>query len=160
MRLIVCALSIMLLTVFEMKDAPGSIRADQNPAAVEEIRTLEFKLIQQVLSGDSAYGNSLAEDYVLISDDGSTHTKEEMTARFVARDPADRVESMQPSNLRIRIYGDTAVMNFELGWIQVVNGKRVAFSSEATKVFVKRNGRWHMVNNQGTSLSTPTGVQK
>ncbi len=160
MRSIVCVLSLMLLAVLEMNDAPGNVRADQNPAAAEEIRSLEFRLIQQILSGDSAYGNSLSEDYVLIREDGSTHTKEEMTARFVAHDPANRVDSMEPSNLRIRIYGDTAVMNFELGWIQVVNGKRIHLSSEMTKVFIERNGRWYMVNNQGTSLSAPAGAQK
>ena len=156
MRLIVCALSILLLAVVEAREAPGTVRADQNPAAEEEIRSLEFKLIQQILSGDSAYGTSLAEDYVLIGSDGNTHTKDEMTASFVSQNPVNRIESMQPSNLKIRIYGDTAVMNFELNLVEVVNGKRIASHARATKVFIKRNGRWYMVNNQGTSLPSPT----
>lgn len=75
MRSSVCALSILLLAAFEASETTGIVRADHNPAAEEEIRSLEFKLIQQILSGDSAYGNSLAEDYVLIGSDGSTHTK-------------------------------------------------------------------------------------
>lgn len=160
MRSIVCALSILLLAVFEAREAPGSVRADQNPAAEEEIRSLEFKLIRQILSGDSAYGNSLAEDYVLIGSDGTAHTKAEMMARFVAQSPGNRIESMRPSDLRIRIYGDTAVMNFDLNLVEVVNGRRIASYAKATKVFIKRNGRWCMVNNQGTSLPTPTEAPK
>jgi len=158
MRPNACILSILLFAVFQAKGTPGSIRADQNPASEEEIRSLEVKLTQQILSGDAAYGSSLAEDYVLVRDDGTTHTKAEMTARFLARDPANRIESMRPSNLRIRVYGETAVMNFELSWVQVVNGKRIGLSSEMTKVFIKRKGRWYMINNQGTPLPAPAGV--
>ena len=160
MRLIVCALSILLFAVFEARETPRNVRADQNPAAEEEIRSLEFKLIQQIRSGDPAYGNSLAEDYVLIGSDGTTHTKDEMTASFAAQNPGNRIESMQPSDLRIRIYGDTAVMNFKLSLVEMVNGRRVASHARATKVFIKRNGRWYMVNNQGTSLPTPTEAPK
>jgi hypothetical protein len=151
---------MMLLAAFETSEEPRSIRADQNPAAEEEIRSLEFKLVQQILSGDSAYGNSLAEDYVLIGSYGTTHTKQEMTATFVAQRPGNRIESMQLSNLKIRVYGDTAVMNFEVSLIEVIQGRRIASHEKATKVFIKRNGRWYMVNNQGTSIPTPTEAPK
>jgi len=151
--------SIAFTMVLLAEEVPlNAVRGDQDPKSEEEIVSLESKLTDQILSGDPAYADSLADDYVLIRDDGSVHTKAEMVARFVARDLANRIEVLQPSNLKIRIYGDTAVMNFELHWTQTVNGRHLASHSRLTKVFIKRNSRWYMVNNQGTFLAPPTEI--
>jgi hypothetical protein len=155
MKPLCCASILLLIGIPVASESAKSIHADRAPNAEEEIKSLEAKLTEQILSGNPGYGDSLAEDYVLIRDDGSVHTKSEMTARFTARDPANRIEALQPSNLSIRIYGDTAVMNFELNWTQTVNGRRLSAHSRLTKVFIKREGRWYMINNQGTFLSPP-----
>lgn len=142
MRPLCCASILLLMGIPIASESSKSIHADKAPNAEEEIKSLEAKLTEQILSGNPAYGDTLAEDYVLIRDDGSVHTKSEMTSRFTARDPANRIEALQPSNLNIRIYGDTAVMNFELNWTQTVNGRRLAAHSRLTKVFIKRDGHW------------------
>jgi hypothetical protein len=82
------------------------------------------------------------------------HNKPEMVAQFVARDPARRIESMNPSDMKIRIYGDAAVMNFDLSTISLVKGQRVSGHARATKIFIKRDARWYLVNNQGTPLAS------
>jgi|SRR5579864_8080034 len=153
-----CASITLSIVLLAEQARLKTVRAVQDAKAEAEIASLESKLTEQILSGDPAYADSLSDDYVLIRDDGSVHTKAEMVARFVARDPANRIEALQPSDLKIRIYGDTAVMNFELYWAQTVDGRHLGAHSRMTKVFVKRNGRWFMVNNQGTFLSAPTEV--
>jgi hypothetical protein len=61
---------------------------------------------------------------------------------------------MTPSEMQVRIYGDTAVMNFKLTTGRMVNDELRKKVTRATKVFIRRNGRWYMVNNQGTPLAS------
>lgn len=56
---------------------------------------------------------------------------------------------MTPSDLEARVYGDTAIMTFVLTIDREGQPSRL---SRLVKVFVRRNGRWIMVHNQGTAL--------
>ena len=152
MRWLICVLGLSLGGYAVAQSSSRGIHADTNPAAEEEIRELEFHLVDLLVKGDPAYGPHLAEDYVLIGSDGNVHYKAEMVARFLARDPANRPEAMTPTDLQVRIYGDTAVMNFVLKLERTTNGRRETATARATKVFIRRGGQWYMVNNQGTPL--------
>ena len=154
MRWITGVLAIVLAGLASARPAGEEIRADNNAAAQEEIKKLELHLIDLILKGDPAYGTYLAEDYVLIESDGELRHKTEMVQQFTSRDPRSGSGSMTPSEMQVRIYGDTAVMNFKLTTGRMVNDELRKKVTRATKVFIRRNGRWYMVNNQGTPLAS------
>ena len=54
-----------------------------------------------------------------------------------------------PSDIEVRVYGDTAILTFVL--TQEREGER-SVRSRLVKVFVRRDGCWIMVHNQGTPL--------
>ena len=129
--------------VFLLVLATPPVTADGAPGVEAEIKQLELTLAGYLSRGEvDAYAPFLAEDYVRITADGRTSTKAEVLAELRAvngpRTP------LEPTGLAVRSYGDTAVLNGELR-----HGSR---RSRFTKVFIRRAGRWFMVNNQGTPL--------
>ena len=151
MRWMIGVLAILLAGV---APAGEEIKADNNAAAREEIKKLEFHLIDLITKGDPEYGTYLAEDYALINSEGQLRHKPEMLRQFTSRDSRNDSGSMTPSEMQVRIYGDTAVMNFKLTVEKKVNGQPRKKVARATKVFIRRNGHWYMVNNQGTPLAS------
>ncbi len=122
------------------------LSADSAPGIEAEIKQLELTLAGHLSRGEiDAYAPYLADDYVRISADGRSATKTEVLAEMRAV-KGPRVP-LEPGNLAVRVYGDTAILTGEL----TIGPRRARF----TKVFLRRAGRWVMVNNQGTPLGGP-----
>jgi ketosteroid isomerase-like protein len=127
--------------------AQSGIRADADSTAMAEIEALEYHLIDLLENRDlDAYASFLAEDYVRVNAAGRVDSKESVLEQF--RSGSGGSTSV-PSDIDVRIYGDTAVLSFVLTIER--NGEAVR-RSRLVKVFVRRDGRWIMVHNQGTPL--------
>jgi hypothetical protein len=128
--------------------AQSGIRADADSAAMAEIEALEHHLIDLLEQRDMvAYASYLAEDYVRVNAAGRVDSVESVLDQF--RSGAGSGGKSIPSDLDIRIYGDTAVLSFVL----TIETNGIADRrSRLVKVFVRRNGGWIMVHNQGTPL--------
>ena len=143
-------LSLMLLILSFAVSQTKVLRADHNKEGEEEIKKLEFTLADLLMKRDlETYATYNAEDYVRIDSQGGLKTRDEILAELKSSKPS----SLKPDNLKVRIYGDTAILNGHLRWKGSVKGKDIARESLFRKVFVKRDGRWYMVNNQGTLVS-------
>jgi ketosteroid isomerase-like protein len=59
---------------------------------------------------------------------------------------------MTPRDLKVRIYGNTAILqgilDLETKSVDVISKR----TSIITKIFIKRDGKWYMASLQGTSL--------
>jgi len=55
-------------------------------------------------------------------------------------------------NLAIRIYGDTAVSNAEFTTSLRESGQVKTRRTRQTDVFVKRDGQWYLITEQGTMI--------
>jgi ketosteroid isomerase-like protein len=129
--------------LFLLALATPTVSADSAPAVEAEIKQLELTLAGYLSRGEiDAYAPNLAEDYVLVSDDGSVLSKAEVLAEF-RRANGPRV-LLEPTKLKVRVYGDTAVLT---GDLRFGSGH-----GRFTKVFIRRAGRWYLVNTQGTPL--------
>jgi len=130
----------------------SGLKADVNAAAEDEIRKLELELVPLVVNRDvKTYSPHVADDYVLVTPEGQ-FTKAQVMSRWEKADPNNRVVSLTPSEMSVRVYGDTAVMNFRVASQLLRDGKKISQMTRATKVFVRRGGRWIMINNQGTPI--------
>jgi hypothetical protein len=131
---------------------PG-VHADANPAAEGEIKALELKLAGLILRADwDEYAKHLASDYLHTRDNGHVEDKDEALASL--RDIKRRiiVMEMEPSDLTIRIYGDTAVSNAEFTIRVRDSGQVKSRRTRLTYVFVKRDGQWCLVAGQETPI--------
>ena len=123
------------------------VRADGDSAAMAEIAVLEYHLIDLLDRRDlESYASYLAEDYMRVNARGEVSSKDEALAGFASAGIADR---QSPSDIEVRIYGDTAILSFVLTLEREGEPQR---RNRLVKVFVRRDGRWIMVHNQGTPL--------
>jgi len=130
---------------------PG-VHPDANPVE-GEIKALELKLAELIVRGDwDEYEKHLASDYLHTRDNGHVESKDEALASL--RDVKRKiiVMEMEPADVASRIYGDTAVSNAEFTTSVRESGQVKTRRSRQTDVFVKRNGQWYLIAEQGTMI--------
>ena len=143
---------LLALSLALSAQQPGA-RADANPLAQGEIKALELKLAELIVHGDwDEYEKHLASDYLHTRDNGHVESKDEALASL--RDVKRKiiVMEMEPADLAIRIYGDTAVSNAEFTTSARENGQVKTRRTRRTDIFVKRDGQWRLVGGQETVI--------
>lgn len=93
----------------------------------------------------AALGRILADDFIDTSYRGALRTKADVLAGAVVASPS---VSQRLSDLKIRVFGDTAIMT----GLNTVSGPHHAWTAHVrfTDVYIKRDGRWHAVSAQET----------
>ncbi len=117
--------------------------------AVREIVDLERQAKDAALHRDAAFSErTLAEDYVAISPLGQVIGKAETVA---ARRTAQlRYDSIEVSDMVVRLYGSTAVVTARADVRGKELGEEFSGPYRFTRVWVRRNGHWQTVSYQAT----------
>lgn len=137
----------LLLAAGSPLRAQSGVRADADSAAMAEIEVLEHHLIDLLEERDlDAYESYLAEDYMRVNAAGRVDSKESVLSQFRS---ASVGGTSVPADLEVRVYGDTAILTFVL---TIGSDGETVRRSRLVKVFVRRDGRWMMVHNQGTAI--------
>jgi ketosteroid isomerase-like protein len=129
--------------------ALGQIRRNKMQ---EELLKLEKEFEQAIIKNDAeAIGRFLADDWIIIGPDGGIIDK----SRFlgVIKSGALTHETMESDDIRVRIYGDTAVVTGLTTTKGKYSGQDFTTQERATDVFVKQNGRWQCVLSQLTRFT-------
>lgn len=154
-RALCCLLLAMTTVAFARGNtAPTSSRyvATQNEGAGErEIARLVRQIADAVIGRDAErMGLFLAEDFALIAPDGQYLTRAAVidsikSAEYVA-------VSIEFSDMRVRVYGDTAIATYVGNERSTYKGKDVSGRSRTTDIFVRRAGKWQQVGGQSTAI--------
>ncbi len=118
----------------------------------EELLKLEKEFAQAIVKNDvEAIGRILADDWIIIDPDGGIIDK----ARFlgVIKSGALTHEIMESEEVRVRLYGDTAVVTGLTKTKGKFSGQDFTTQERATDVFVKQKGRWQCVFSQLTRFT-------
>ena len=119
---------------------------------VEEVRRFESDWGDAYIKRDlAALRNILADDYTFTDPLGGVTDKAQnlayiATAEFVIKDT-------ESSDIRVRLYGDTAVVTALSNFKALYRGVAVRGSYQYTDVLVRRGGRWYAVASQATLAS-------
>jgi ketosteroid isomerase-like protein len=120
----------------------------------QEIRALEALRIEAILKGDTSFFEKYcADDYMAIRGDGKLSTKAQEIENFKAG--TTKYESIDEHELKIRIYGDTAVANARSSIKATINGWPYSGDVRNTRVWVKQKGNWKLVTFHATRIETP-----
>jgi ketosteroid isomerase-like protein len=98
----------------------------------------------------AALQNLYATEYIATDWEGATFNKAQDIANAMA--PDSRTQSFVLSDLKVHVYGDTAVVTGLNTIKSVFKGADVSGAYRFTDVFVKRDGRWQAVATQGTKV--------
>ena len=118
----------------------------------EELLKLEDEFARAVAGNDvDALDGLLANDWIIVEPDGSIIDK----ARFlgVIRSGALSHESVESTDLRVRLYGNTAVVTALTTTKGKFMGQDFASCERATDIFVKQTNRWQCVFAQLTRFT-------
>lgn len=97
-----------------------------------------------------AYARLLADDYIGTNSYGDMKTKAQSIARLKSH---ENTISLIPRDFRVRVYGDTAVINFRLTYKNQVQGKENTGQDQLTDVWIKRAGRWQCVAAHSSEIA-------
>jgi ketosteroid isomerase-like protein len=118
----------------------------------KEVVKLENEFARAVANNDAgALDGLLANDWIIVDPDGSIVDK----ARFleVIKSGALSHESMESTDLRVRLYGNTAVVTGLTTTKGKFMGQDFASCERATDIFVKQTDRWQCVFTQLTRFA-------
>lgn len=130
------------LTLFVLLLTLPSLRVAASGTDVRaEIEKIEDSRNAAILNGDvAALDQMTSEDYTFITLRGELRTKEEILKGF--KSGSFKYESRTISDLKIRLYGDTAIVTGRSTQKGVENGKDYSGAYRFTRVYVKQHDRW------------------
>lgn len=132
------------LLVVELKDV------SPDEAALMEI---EREWGKALLAGDTmAMDRFVAPEWTLTNPMGYVETKAEADAALRSGDLD--FESMTPQDLKVKVYGDTAIVTGQSYDKAKYKGKDVSGTYRFTDVFVKRDGKWMAISTHVTPVVT------
>ena len=117
---------------------PGQIMSNKMQ---DELLIIEKEFSHAIVTNDAeAIGGFLTDDWIIVDPDGGVIEK----ARFldVIRSGTLTHEAMTSDDVRIRIYGNTAVVTALTTTKGKFSGQPFTTMERATDVFVSQNGRW------------------
>jgi ketosteroid isomerase-like protein len=125
------------------------VRASEN---VEQLLAdKERDWARALVKGDIKFTEDLlADDYVGTGTDGRRLTKTQTLDEF--RSGAFTSESMVVDGIKVRVLGDTAIVTLDQSEKSQSQGRDMSGRSRWTDIFMKRNGKWQLVANQGTRV--------
>jgi ketosteroid isomerase-like protein len=124
--------------------APGN-------AAADELKQIENDWTDAVKTKSAEkLGEILADGWVGLGWDGKTSNKAKALADLKA--PGNSLDSFEMGPMKVRIFGNTAVVTGSDTEKSAENGKDTSGKYIWTDVFVKQNGKWRAVASQSTKV--------
>ena len=146
----------LLLTLFSLAclACPGFGQvASKSPSGDEqEIRKIEQEWLDAIVKRDASYVEKIeADDYTVTGPLGRTLNKQEDVKDTTSGETT--FEKMAIDDLKVRLYGDTAIANGIATVKAKTKGKNESGRYAWTDVFVKTNGEWKAVSGQVTAIA-------
>jgi Domain of unknown function (DUF4440) len=117
---------------------------------VTAISNLEKDAVKADLAGDAAfYQKILAEDWTRGDSDGTFYTKAELL-KLMADTKNIKTNSEKLSELKVRVYGNTAEATYKDTYDILIKGEHRAHTIIATDTFVKIGSEWKQVASHGS----------
>ena len=117
----------------------------------KEIESLESQWRTAILHNDvRALEHLLADDYLGVTANGTLETKADAVA--LRRTGAVRISELQPSDTKVRVYGNTAVVTSRVEVAGHSDDHDISGTYRYTRVYNKRSGEWNIVSFEANRL--------
>ena len=132
-------------------------QSEGQPAAAEAERAVrqqdQERIRAQIAADTIALLRIYADDFLGIGPTGVVRNKSEVVADFTSH--ALTYQSITTSDVLVRVYGNTAVETGRSTMVGQDRGKTVPPDNRFTRVWVMKDGRWQLVANHYSLLTTP-----
>ena len=147
-------LVILALTAASIAPAQEPRAPRASGKSVDQIiRQVDHERIQAQIGADAAALERIyADDFLGIGPSGTVRTKAQVIADFTSGDL--KFQSITTDDVRVRVYGNTAVETGRSTMIGQDKGKAVPRDNRFTRVWVKQDRGWRLVSNHYSTLVT------
>ena len=123
----------------------------ESHALHKEIESLEMQWRDAVVANNvNQMDHLLADDYIGISANGTVETKTQELAQ--RRAGTIRIKSLDLSDLKVRVFGDTAVVTSRAELTGVNGQSDISGNYRYTRVYNKRLGQWKIVSFEASRI--------
>ena len=144
-------ISLLVIALFAQLSVTQAQTAAKTDA-VTAVSNLENDAVKADLAGDSGfYQKTLAEDWTRDDSDGTYYTKADLL-NLMGDKNSIKTNSEKLSELKVRVYGDTAVATYKDTYDLLIKGEPRAHTIIATDTFVKMDGEWKQVASHGSEV--------
>lgn len=138
-----CFLSLVLSAALLVQAKPP--KTDSDAAISQTLKATEQAWLDAEKNHDAAaFEKLVADDWIAITPDGKSQTKAERAAEIKTAN----IASGALGDMKVRVFGNTAVVTGTDDEIGMKNGKEFSDHYVWTDVFVMRNGKWLAVASQ------------
>ncbi len=153
-KILFCSLILIVLPTVLSAQAKRRVSPKPNKSE-QEIRTVLKQWADSMVRRDmNALGRILSDELIVTSFDGTTRGKKE-ELEVVKPNPNVQTHSVENKDVRIKIYGSTAVVTALTEMLFIISEKTASSTFRFTAVFVKQGGRWQIVALQTARVAAP-----
>jgi ketosteroid isomerase-like protein len=139
----ICFLSLLLSAAVPVRALQS--KADSDAAISQTLQAIEQDWLNAEKNHDAAaFERLVADDWIAITPDGKSQTKAQRAVEIKTA----RTISATLGDMKVRVFGDTAVVTGTDDEITVEGSKESSDHYVWTDVFVNRNGKWLAVASQ------------
>ena len=121
-----------------------------------EIEGLESQWRTALIQNDVAtVSRLLADDYLGINPNGTLETKADAIA--LRRSGVVKISSIEPDDIKVRVYGDTAVVTSKVAVEGHDADQDISGHYHYTRVYSHRSGEWKIVSFEASRLQAGHG---
>ena len=144
---------VLTATPMALGQQPG-MGGGQEGSVEQAIRQADQERIQAQIHADApALDRLYAADFLGVGPSGTVRSKAQVIADFTSGEL--KFQIITTDEVRVRVYGDTAVETGLSTMVGQDKGKAVPRDTRFTRVWVKQNGAWRLVANHYSTLSSP-----
>lgn len=157
MKKYLCAVPLVLLLgiFFACQDQAAAAPRTQAESDEQELIKLENDWLQAFFKNDGAFAERfLADDYMGTDEHGDIRNRTQTITEIMAG--AHLSTSGELDNVKVRVYGDAAVVTGRHIMKGLFQGKEFRSPYLWTDIFIKRGGRWQCVASH-VSKAIPQG---
>lgn len=147
-------IAALVLSAMSTANAQQKSARPQNATSAEQaVRQQDLERIRAQIAADTlALRRIYADEFLGIGPTGVVRNKTEVIADFTSH--ALRYQSITTAEVRVRVYGNTAVETGRSTMVGQDRGKAVPRDNRFTRVWVMTAGRWQLVANHYSLLTS------
>jgi hypothetical protein len=154
MKLFIMTVQLMLASLYPASGQATDKPSDIESQTVQELLKANRGYDEALVRGDSATLDEIfAEEYIYTTFDGTVRDKTEQLTSIKSGDM--QFDFGKSDDVRIRIYQETAVITGRFTAKGTFRGKNIDIRERYTSVWVKQEGRWMLVAEQGNEIKKP-----
>ena len=109
-----------------------------------------------LVKGDMAFADGVtADDWMIIVGNGGVGDKSQRSKDV--KDGTLKYEALDKSDMKVRVYGETAVVTGRARSRIIVNGQDVGGTDRFTEVYARQGGKWLCVSIQASRITAQSG---